>query len=67
MSVIILVFVMLVSGFTVGLVTGLIILCIDRHRKRSSKTLHFKDGITLEYDCSPPAIYERIRAFFDGK
>jgi hypothetical protein len=58
---------MLIAGFTVGLMVGLMILCIDRHRKRSSKILDVKDGITLEYDCTPPGVYERMRVFFDDK
>lgn len=57
----------LVTGLALGLVIGLVILCVDRRRKKSKKTLYIKDGITLEYDCSMPGIYERIRALIDDK
>jgi hypothetical protein len=67
MTIITLVLTMLIVGFATGLVAGFIILCIDRHRKRISKTLNLKDGIILEYDCTHPGIYEKLRAFFDGK
>jgi hypothetical protein len=61
-----LVFSVLAIGFLVGLVTGFVCLCIDRHRKRNSRVLHI-DGVTLEYDCSPQGIYETIRAVIDGR
>jgi hypothetical protein len=67
MSVITWVFTLLITGFAIGLVLGVIILRMDRHRKRSSRTLSIKDGITLQYDCSSPGIYERIREVLDGK
>jgi hypothetical protein len=64
---IVLVLAMLIAGLAVGLVMGLIILCVDRRRKKRTRILDVKDGITLEYDCSLPGIYESIRAFFEGK
>ena len=66
MMIITLVLTMLFAGLAIGLVMGLIILWIDRHRKKT-RTLNVKDGITLEYDCSQPGIYETIKAFFDGR
>jgi len=57
----------LATAFVVGLVLGFICLCIDRRRKKSTRILTLKDGITLEYDCSGPGIYETIRAVIDGK
>jgi hypothetical protein len=56
---------MLFAGLTIGLVTGLIILGIDHCRKRRSKVLYIKDSITLEYDCTPPGIYQKIRTIFE--
>jgi hypothetical protein len=67
MSIITWVFIMLIVGFTLGLVVGLIILCIDRRRKKTTRILSVKDGITLEYNCSPRGIYETIRAFIEDK
>jgi hypothetical protein len=57
----------LVVGLAVGLVMGLIFLCIDRRRKGITKVLNVKDGITLEYECSPRGIYDSIRGFFADK
>ena len=62
-----LVFTILIAGFAVGLVMGFIFLCIDRRRKKHTRILSVKDGITLEYNCSQPGIYETIRAFFDSR
>jgi len=59
-----LVLTVLIAGFVIGLVIGLIFLGIDRRRKKTSRILNVKDGITLEYDCSQPGIYETIKAFF---
>lgn len=67
MSILAWILITLVASFIVGLVAGLILLCMDRHRKRSSRTLNLKDGITLEYDCTPPGIYERLRAFLEDR
>jgi hypothetical protein len=61
------VFTMLIAGFTTGLLIGFMLLCIDNHRKKGTRILNVKDGITLEYDCSPPGIYERIRALLDDR
>jgi len=58
---------MLVAGLIIGTALGLIILCIDRCRRKSTRTLNVKDGITLEYDCSPPGIYESIKTFLDDR
>lgn len=57
----------LVTGLALGLVIGFVILCVDRRRKKSTKTLYIKDGITLEYDCSMPGIYEKIRDVITDK
>jgi hypothetical protein len=57
---------MLIVGFVVGLLVGFAILCIDQRRKHTKK-VDLKDGITLEYDCSQPGIYERIKAIFDDR
>jgi len=64
MTIVTLILTMLIVGFAIGLTMGFIILCNDRHRKRSSKTLNLKDGITLEYDCTHPGIYEKIKGIF---
>ena len=58
-----LVLAMLIAGLAIGLLVGFMLLCFDRHREKNTKILNVKDGITLEYDCSQPGIYERIRAF----
>jgi hypothetical protein len=57
----------LVVAFIIGLVMGFICLSIDRHRKKSTRILNLKAGVTLEYDCSQPGIYETIKAVIDGK
>jgi hypothetical protein len=64
MTIITLVLIMLIAGLVVGLLVGFAILCIDQRRKHT-KIVDLKDGITLEYDCSQPGIYERIRAFIN--
>ncbi|MEW6404285.1 MAG: hypothetical protein AB1649_21005 [Chloroflexota bacterium] len=66
MTVLTTVLLMLVAGLAVGLMAGFVILCIDRHRK-STRILNVKDGITLEYDCSAPGIYERVKAILNDK
>jgi hypothetical protein len=66
MTVIATVLIMLVTGLAVGLLAGMIILCIDRRRK-STRVLHVKDGITLEYDCSPQGIYEKLKEIVSDK
>lgn len=48
-------------GILVGTAVGVAILSIDRHRKRDTRVINIKDGITLEYDCSQPGIYDRLR------
>jgi len=57
----------LAAAFIVGLVMGFICLSIDRHRKKNTLILNLKGGVTLEYDCSRPGIYETIKAVIDGK
>jgi uncharacterized membrane-anchored protein YhcB (DUF1043 family) len=57
----------LAIAFVVGLMMGFICLRIDRRRKKDTKTINVKDGITLEYDCSRSGIYETIKAFIDGR
>lgn len=51
----------LVIGIILGTAAGLAILSIDRHRKKITRVINIKDGITLEYDCSQPGIYERLK------
>jgi hypothetical protein len=53
-------FMMLVIGSVVGTATGLLIRFIDR-RKKITRVIDLKDGITLQYDYSQPGIYERLR------
>ena len=48
-------------GIILGTIVGLAILSIDRHGKRVTRVINIKDGITLEYECSQPGIYERLR------
>jgi hypothetical protein len=66
MTVIATVLIMLVTGLLVGLVAGFAILCIDRRRK-STRVLNVKDGITLEYDCSHPGIYQRLKEIINDE
>lgn len=57
----------LFAGLAIGLVIGFICLSIDRSRKKPRRILNIKDGITLEYDCSQPGIYEKIKDFIDDR
>jgi hypothetical protein len=57
----------LFAGFAVGLVMGLTFLWMDRHREKRTRMLNIKDGITVEYDCSHPGIYETIKSIIDAK
>lgn len=54
-------FITLGIGILVGTAVGLAVLSIDRHRQKITRVINMKDGISLEYECSRPGIYERLR------
>jgi len=61
-----LIFAVLVTGFLVGLVGGLVILSVDHGKGKVVRKINIK-GITLEYNYSKLGIYESLRALIDDQ